>query len=320
MYIVVSTSYNYKGTVIGYDCINRAQTIGHEIGITRPILLFLLSQNLVTINDTIVTISNQRFFLYSKIFKNIIDYDSIPDNTTKDDILYLTDLNSLTEKFEDLDFILDAERKFKILKDIRSKNVIIKTGSFNDYVAQIQYIDIPPDFLTRDFVIVHSRHTNYDRCSDVDETKLIIDTLLSTIPAYNIIIFSNIPYVTNCSSVLIVNHMPLYASLMNHDNCKGVISQFSGAGQLAQYCHNKNIFYYAKAYDIFKGDDLVDVFRIANEPTNIYKYFDCQKITHSNVFAYANIFDLVNDFKANFLKYSIEVELYGITNKICRVT
>ena len=62
MYIIVSTSNNYKGEIIGIDCIIRANTIGHEIHLTRPILIFLLCNNLISLDDTIVTKNNERFF------------------------------------------------------------------------------------------------------------------------------------------------------------------------------------------------------------------------------------------------------------------
>ena len=68
MYIITSVGINYRGPIIGCDHVIRAGTIGHEIHITRPVLMVLLSNHLISTDDIIVTKNYERFFLYNKIF------------------------------------------------------------------------------------------------------------------------------------------------------------------------------------------------------------------------------------------------------------
>ena len=60
-------------------------------------------------------------------------------------------------------------------------------------------------------------------------------------------IFTNvIEMFENNENVVTINDVHTYATLMNHNKCLAVVSEYSGAGQLSQYCHNKEIYYYKK--------------------------------------------------------------------------
>lgn len=288
-YIIVSADpSNYRGKVIGFDCINRAGTIGHEIHISRPILIFLLSRHLITTNDIIVTKSKERFFLYSEIFKNIIEYNEMDFNMNNDLICDITHLNSLlwpTLPHLVLD-VFDIEQKFNILKQIRTNDIIVKTELYNDLVKKINYIDIGE--IQKNYIVIHHRLVKYDNGSNnVNETMHIILKIFEKYPDLDIVLFT-INYVgfPRHPRINVVSTIDRYASYMNHAKCKAVISQFSGGGQLSQYCHNKFIFYYHKHYGFSNA------FSRANSDTNIYNDFDYKKNTNANVFMFNNYIHL----------------------------
>jgi hypothetical protein len=282
MYIIVSTTLNYKGQIIGYDCIIRANTIGHEIHITRPILLFLLSNKLISEDDTIVTKNNERFFFYSEIFKNIIQYDDLP-KINEDQILDITHMNALFEEKLNFNFKIKLEETFPILKKIRINEIEIRTNIFNELMRKIKYVDI--NIFDTDYVVFHHRETNYGSV-DIQESIKIINNISLNHPDLNIVIFTiTEPFLFsfNSDKIKFVKRIDTYASYINNEKCIAVISPFSGGGQLTQYCHNKKIYYYETigGYEMHKN--LEDIFKTANEKNNMYSYFDYKKITDASV-------------------------------------
>uniref|UniRef100_A0A6C0EVI3 Uncharacterized protein n=1 Tax=viral metagenome TaxID=1070528 RepID=A0A6C0EVI3_9ZZZZ len=275
MYIIVSTSNNYKGEIIGVDCIIRANTIGHEIHLTRPILIFLLCNNLISLDDTIVTKNNERFFLYSDIFKNIIEYDNLPINS---EVIDITHINTLIENRLNFDIKIDIEEKFPILKKMRTNDVIIRTDEFNNLINKINYI---PLIIDNDFVVIHDRNTTYNY-SNVNDSIYLINNILHYFPNLNIVLFTINKTNINLNQIKVVNRIDEYASYMNHSRCRAVFSPFSGAGQLAQFCHNMNIYYYIGAYSFYKGN-VEELFIQSNEKSNIYSSFDLKKTTETTV-------------------------------------
>jgi hypothetical protein len=296
MHIILSTNDNYKGKLIGQDCIIRANTIGHEIHITRPILLFLLSNHLININDTIVTKNNERFFLYSEIFSNVIDYDSfINKNILEEEIIDITHLNSLIENKNDLNYKLDIEEQFPLLKDIRFNKILIQNELYKTFIKQIKFINI--ENIDKEFIVIHDRQTSYS-ISNINETINVVNNILQNFPNLNIIIFNvlnNLPI--SSEKIKIIHRIDEYASYMNHYNCKAVISPFSGGGQLSQFCHNVHIYYYCNgAYDFYNDYKLniEYIYNVANEPNNIYNYFDLKKTTNSKVSVFHNANDIMH--------------------------
>lgn len=302
MYIIVSTTTNYKGKIIGHDCINRAGTIGHEIHITRPILLFLLCNILISENDTIVTKNNERFFLYCEIFKNIIEYDNLPP-VNEDQILDITHMNSLFEQRYNINFKIDLEETFPILKNMRLNQVEIRTDKFDKLMSKIKYVEV--ENMDKEYIVFHHRHTNYGynidpkyRQMHLEITIEIIKILLHFFPTLNIVIFTIVdPHLFSIHSdnIKFINRIDTYASYMNNEKCKAVISTFSGGGQLAQYCHNKQIYYMNEEYTFFKGRDIEEVFNIANNKYNMYLNFDAKKITNANILGVDNLQDIIDD-------------------------
>jgi hypothetical protein len=316
MFLIVSTTPQYNGKIIGHDCIVRANTIGHEIHITRPILLFLLSKNLITTLDTIVTRNKERFFLYSSIFKNVIEYNEF--NEDKQEYYYLTDLNTMCEGLDQ--DLLKIEKRFNILLDVRHGNVKIRNSFYDNLVLKINYYTI---FEEKPFIVVHNRHVNYEGYynmeNNVSMTKQIVNTILKlNIKVY---IFTNvIEKFENNENVVTINDVHTYATLMNHNKCLAVISEYSGAGQLSQYCHNKEIYYYKNNYNIYENyDDLIG----ANHENNIYYKFDTKLFSNAVIYNFINYHEILEQLIKKYfiytIYYGIDQNKINITNKLLNI-
>jgi hypothetical protein len=290
MYIIVSATSNYRGKHLGVDCVVRAGTIGHEIHITRPILLFLLCNQLVTEDDIIVTKNNERFFLYSAIFKNIIEYDSLPLNINSSEILDITSMNALHEERFHYDFKIELEETFPILKKLRNNLIEIRTEKFNQLLSNMKYIELENHTTEKPFVVLHHRHTFYGEMN-LEESVEIIAFFLTHFPDLNIILFTIInpaefPFQSN-DRITFVPRIDVYASYMNHRNCKAVLSTFSGGGQLAQFCHPNTIFYYSNGgYPFYPNQKVEDIFSVSNDNKNMYSFFDLKKTTDCNIMVF----------------------------------
>ena len=82
MYIILSKDDNVH---TGFSA------LGHEIHLARFILCDMLHTNFINKDDTIVTYSSDRFFLYNNFFINVISYNEylLLNNLHKQDTLLL---------------------------------------------------------------------------------------------------------------------------------------------------------------------------------------------------------------------------------------
>jgi hypothetical protein len=260
MYIVVSA--NYVKHHCGYNA------IGHEIHLSRHILMDMYDKGYISNNDIIVTVSKFRFFFYSKIFKNIILYDdfinlNIPNN---EQIRICDFMASQVEQITE-DKIIEFEKN----TSYPIREILYKENKRNYYhlLKEFDYPNIINNTLIENkFFLIHHRFFLYP-CIDykIDNTfemlKKIIKRLKKNYPNTNIIVYSlgdfNYDY-----DVKKINTLDEYASLMNHENCVALISEISGGGELAQYCHNKYIYMYGNAYefnyiDILNNNDYLNL-------------------------------------------------------------
>jgi hypothetical protein len=326
MYIIVSKSRNYRGkkkgeiVMEGYDV--RPTTIGHEIHISRFVLLFMLCKKIISKDDIIVTRNNERFFLYSEIFDNIIGYDDLPENIDEKEIIDITDFNIICENTNTENIIL-LESQFEILKNFRKNNIEIRTEEFNNLFSKIHYKQL--EKITNDYVVVHDRQVYYDikylqdRCNHI-ETINIIEDLLINYPNLDIILFSSSKNIIfNNEKIKLIDRVDDYAAYMKNEKCKGVISLFSGAGQLSQYCHDKCIYYYCSVYDFYNGLDAETIYKIANDEKNLYMFFDLKKITHANVYISDNYINLLKFLKNEQKEYFSNNNNFVKKNEIYRI-
>ena len=101
----------------------------------------------------------------------------------------------------------------------------------------------------------------------------IINNFLNNFSNLNIIVFTVLEPELFCITsdrITFISRIDQYASYINNENCKAVITPFSGGGQLAQLCHNKNIFYYNNGgYKFFPDyQDIEQIIIKANDKSN----------------------------------------------------
>ena len=92
-----------------------------------------------------------------------------------------------------------------------------------------------------------------------------------------------------------INNLQLYCKLLNNDNCKLFISEWSGGGQLAQYCYNGKIMYYFSSYnplDYVINNKNHEARSISN---NYFQNWDFKSTTKCIREYYNNINDLVHN-------------------------
>ena len=337
MYLIVSATKNYKPTykfkldnshMLG--CLN---AVGHELCLTRHIIMILLSNNLISKDDTIVTRNKDRFFLYSNIFKNVIAYDDMPANIEDSQIidigqanLYFNINKELTEHVKNIPGwaqmpyetkeqillqithdiegkcappmqtmeITDVEKRFPIMTHIRNKQVNYRNELFNSLITNIAYQGCS-SLIKKDFVIVHHRVVSYS--PESKDTHTIVSAIKVIDPEVQIFIFCIKKLEGFSSDVIFIDDLSLHASLMHHEKCKAVFSEFSGGGIMAQYYHNKKIFYLETAYTIYQDFDIHNVIIETNQPNNLYDKFDMVLFSNPSIYIFKDIDLFLNKFK-----------------------
>lgn len=210
--------------------------LGHELFWTRKMLLLLLKNNYIDKNITVVTYRLDRFFLYTNYFNNIITYSNfvnnckpnIDINTILDLTLYLSTVTHHT--IEQLKILGLNENELIQNRIFQNCN----TPDFNNYICNLDFsLDLATynNIICNAFFIIHIR-----------PTSRYIEYLLDFIKInnLNVILFTNLeinyPFKTN--------NLQTFASLLNNQNCLGLLSEWSGGGQLSQFCAKKVIYYY----------------------------------------------------------------------------
>ena len=227
--------------------------LGHEIHISRHLLLDMFNEKYIDPeNDTIVTVSLDRKFLYMNMFKNIISYEDFRLKNIDDK--YIINLwTFIVSKIEELDkyYINDFKKKSNYpINNFLYKNISKK---YRQLLCNIYYEPIPESFIIKKYFLIHHRtinkkYSNNNIDNNYNYTIQIIKFLMDKFSDINIIIFS----ADNTIKFLdlpIINSLSLYCSLMNNINCVALISEISGGGEIAQYCHNNLICHYYNSYN-----------------------------------------------------------------------
>ena len=280
MYIILSKQVN--------SCHSGNNALGHELHISRFILCDMLNRSLVNKSDTIVTVNGDRFFLYTLLFDTVIEFnDFIKKNVNKNDILDLTlfsnppsfcinDINNFTNKIG-----------YPIGKYINNMEPFIR--NFDHILNKINYININNELCNKPFYIIHHRFDKYNKKMSLNQeyTRKLVHIMRNLFMNYNIIIFtSDNALIINESNVKFVNKLELYASLLHNKNCKGIISEWSGGGQLSHYCHNNDVFYYFSNYEENNYCNSKDTYLQEANNNNLYLCWDFKKTTDCNIFIY----------------------------------
>ena len=207
--------------------------LGHEIHITRIMVLDMLIKNKINTDDIIVTFDDRKF-LYSKIFTNIINYEKFLE---------------LDKKNYDVINIIDYSVNLQVENDdLKRINYTIPDKFYNDELKnlclKIDYINLDYEFLNNYFLIIHHRYNA--KIKNLEEIIKIIKKKDIKIIIFNSDI-SNLKNKIKDDSIFYIDNLQFYASLLNNKNCKLLISEWSGGGQLSAYTSNcKNIYYYGR--------------------------------------------------------------------------
>uniref|UniRef100_A0A6C0LC97 Uncharacterized protein n=1 Tax=viral metagenome TaxID=1070528 RepID=A0A6C0LC97_9ZZZZ len=273
-----------------HDFVN---ALGHEIHLTRFILLDLLQKNLIDTNTFIVTLTNDRFFLYNKIFNNVINWSDYENNLLykNEKTIDLTYYSRWDTKDNQINELIELKYNF---------NQFNKTEKLIEYINNINFINLNCDakyldIINKKFIIIHNRFK-----TDTNKLSLVIDKIREN-NNINIVVFSmnndNNNYGDN---VIFINNLQVYASFLNHPNCSLFISEWSGGGQLAQYCYNGKILYY---FDNYASHDYEIIYEElqngANNSTNIWNAWDFKTTTNCERKYYKTYGEMLN----NLIKY-----------------
>ena len=272
-------------TIYGHGYVN---PLGHEIHITRYILFDLLQKNLINLNSTIVTLYEDRFFLYNKTFQNVITWDDYVNNKKNNNITeidltyysYVSTQNEQIEVFNKLNYRL---------------NLFERTEQFIKYINDINFYNLTnnscySDIVKEKFIVIHCRTNIINVSKDKSESLLKIINKLKEICNLKIVVFSVENININLENVYFIKNLQIYASFLNHKNCNLFISEWSGGGQLSQYCCNSKIIYY---FDNYVSNDYeihyINYQNNADLKNNIFGCWDFKSTTNCERFYYKTI-------------------------------
>jgi hypothetical protein len=233
---------------------NNFTHLGHELHTARSLIFDLLCKKIISVENTTIVTIQDRLFLYNHIFKNTISHyeNKLDLNNYK----YIVNLDN--------SILTNPRMFFSNTNYFHNKTNYIFNGlynpiGFNKY-NNIEFTNLVTNCnanvlnpFDNEFIIIHYR--NYKNVPDIkcwnyktdDNIEEFINLLFSLKKNYkNIVIFGNLNEIININDINIklCNNLQDYVSYMKSDNCKAIISVWSGAGQLGQFFFNKEILYY----------------------------------------------------------------------------
>ena len=279
--IIILSKY-YNNDINQYTCLS---CLGHEIHLTRFLLFDLLQKNIIDINSIIVTLSKDRFFLYDKIFKNVISWNTYFNKYINNNKYKLIDLTYYSD--------LHDFNPIKVFNDLNyDPKYFEKTDVLIDYINNINFIDLSlthSHLLNDKFIMIHCRF-------NINKNNL--DLIIKKIREFsnlNIILFCvDNSIILNMPNVYLINNLQIYASFLNNNNCILFISEWSGGGQLSQYCYNGKILYYFNNYDSNDYEKQYLKYQdISNLKTNLFTCWDFKTTTLCNRLYYKTLDELL---------------------------
>jgi hypothetical protein len=236
--------------------------LGHEIHITRFILFDMLNKGVISNNVKIITLTEDRFFLYNKQFKNVHRFENYNFGNQVLDLTFYSTIGTQNIQIPEFKTLCYNLNKFE------------KSFKFIDYINDMDFCEINIE----KFILIHIRVVK----SQPKQHQLlkIIDKIKNGLP---IVVFCSIDLNLKLNGVLFINNLQLYASYLNNKNCELFISEWSGGGQLAQYCCNCNIFYYFDNYESHDYEiNYQEYQEYANNKLNIFNCWDFKTTTNCN--------------------------------------
>ena len=267
--------------------------LGHEIHVSRCVIIDMLMQKYINENDIIVVLNNDRKFLYEQLFKTVLNYNEVC-------LLNLNDYNII-----DLSIFSHTAARTIEIKDFKYSDPYYNE-SFKNNLLKLNFCETNYDAeYSGDFVVIHQRYG-----FSYKYIKILCDKIINKYGKINIVIFNHdarnaeIKKFYNDINIIFTTNLQLYASYLNHNKCKLLISPWSGGGQLSQYCcpPKTKILYFLNK-DMNEVYNIGDVVYYNNEKHWIDKamtqtYFDAMDFKNPNdccIKIFININDLYNN-------------------------
>lgn len=240
--------------------------LGHELFLTRKIVLILLLNKLIN-NDEyiIVTANNDRKFLYNKIFDNVLTFNQFKNNKILNgNVIDLCPYLS-TRQYSTTECL----NKLGLSGETLTSNQIFKnynTETMKSLCCNINFVDFNntpfENVIKSVFFVIHikpdTKYLNYIyKIIDSFGINSVIFTQLNDIP----------------EKYLKTSNLQVYASLLNNSNCIFLITEWSGGGQLSQFCCKSTVLYYYDHYPQYYFNDQETIYREISDK-NFFDYWD----------------------------------------------
>lgn len=263
--------------------------LGHEIHATRCVIIDMLLQKYIDEDDIIVVKNDERKFLYNLLFKRVITIHefSLIDNIQEYNVI---DLFLISENPGNIR--THCIPNFEYSKNYYTeefKNNLLKLNFFGDVEVN------------ENFVLVHHRYN-----CDISILRKIYYKIRELYGDVKIIIFNyniqNLGDVLNSdssiSNIFLIDNLNLYSTYLHKKECILFISEWSGGGQLAQYCFGGKIRYYCNNYSESDLPGHVSNFKKLVEASTTTDYLDCYDFKNpldSDMKLFKNIDELLCD-------------------------
>ena len=306
------------------------QHLGHEIHVGRSIVVDMVCKGILqkSHGDCIMTGLPDRRFLYESLlgFENVVDFSLVPGiqqpirppKNTSDYLSLASSVFNEIEAFSNHQVInLSAYAlpptycTFDTSEEMASVGYAVPetywTPAYIEHSKQFNLLSkhevnelIQPALSL--FVIIHHRYN-----ASVDKLKQIIGTL--PVELAKVIFSSNSAslklQVSELPNLIFIEDLKTYSSLLHDARCKLLISEWSGAGQIAQYTLGPQggiWFYYDHYPDIF---NFTMTHKIWELNARLGNYFNCWDFkltsgcTIQHFGSFDNLINAVQQIKVN---------------------
>jgi hypothetical protein len=276
------------------------QHLGHEIHVGRSIVVDMVSKGILdqVHGDHVMTGLPDRRFFYESLLgvENVVDFSLVPNmsqpikppKNTTDYLSLPSSVFSSMDQFSNFQIVNLSDYAlprtyctFDTSEEMTSVGYSVPdrywSAPYIDLIQQFHLLSteeidtlIPSELSL--FIIIHHRYN-----ASVDKLKSIIHSLPTQL--LKVIFTSNTnelqKQLTQESNIVFTEDLKTYSSLLHDPRCKLLISEWSGAGQMAQYTLGPQggIWYYYDHYpDIFNFNMTHKIWELNAKLGN---YFNC---------------------------------------------
>lgn len=239
LYIIVGRD-DSKG-VLGDDCSNlmRYTELGWELVGTRLEVIKMLQQGEISINDTTIVTLEDRKFLYTKIFKNVISYAEFKKVCTDQDVINDIAYDKMY-KTQSLDFLdgrkfVSGEKEYKYDKYKRF---------YTDYdlIVNFDFVDTSGLHNNEEYYCVCLRYRSHTPKRNSPEAfwkKLLAE--ISKTGRKIFVVGRGSESMCDNSKIVYIDKLSVYASLINNKLCQATIGSPTGTMLLGAFCCRNKI-------------------------------------------------------------------------------